>query len=300
MLRIFLLSVTSLFLMNIASAQPEHISVLRDKTQKALNDLAGKSGGVMGFCVLDLTDGTRFALNEKLVFPQASAIKIAILMEVYKQAGEGKFKLTDIRPIRKEDKAGGSGILNDLGNDTVQMSIRDLCVLMMVLSDNSATNMLIDLVGHANINATMESLGLRETRVRRRMMDTGASHRGDENTSTPTEAVRVMELLHTGKFLNRAACKDMISILKKGKTTSLGEGLPKEVVIASKPGGITGVKTEWAIIEVKNRPYAVAVMENYGMGDAAETFKEISRTLHDYFSRLGEATSHGALVKKPK
>lgn len=286
--------------MNVASAQPDNLAVLRSKTEKTLQDLAGKSRGVMGYCVLDLTDGTRMALNENLIFPQASAIKIAILMEVYKQAEDGKFKLSDVRTIRKEDKAGGSGILNDLSSDTVQMTVRDLCVLMMVLSDNSATNMLIDLVGRENINATMQALGLKETRVRRRMMDTAASHRGEENTSTPAEAVRIMELLHGGKFVNRAVCDDILSILKKPKTTSLTSGLPEGIAIATKPGGIAGVNTEWAIVLVKDRPYAVAVMENYGMGDAPDTIKEISKTLHDYFSRLGKATSHGALVEKPK
>ncbi|MFN7139559.1 MAG: serine hydrolase [Limisphaerales bacterium] len=300
MFRLSTYLLAGLLLLNSAVAQPENLAVLREKTQKSLNEIANGSKGVIGFTVIDLTDGTRFSLNENLVFPQASAIKIAIMMEVYKQAQEGKFKLTDIRKIEKSDRTGGSGILKDLSNETLQLTIRDLCVLMIVLSDNSATNILIDLVGRENINQTMESLGLKDTRVRRRMMDTAASHRGDENTSTPKEAARIMELLHQGKFINRTACDDMISILKKGKTTALGEGLPKDVSIASKPGGITGVKTEWGIVQLKDRPYAIAIMENYGSGEVAPAFTEISKTLHDYFSRLSKASPYGALVEKPK
>ncbi len=286
--------------MNPVFAQPTNLNVLREKTQKSLVELAHGSRGVMGFCAVDLTDGTRFVLNEDMVFPQASAIKIAILMEVYKQAEQGKFKLTDLREIQKKDKAGGSGILNDLSDNGVRLSIRDICVLMIVLSDNSATNILIDLVGRENINQTLETLGLKETRVRRRMMDTAASHRGEENTSTPVEAVRIMQLLHKGEFLNKDACDDIVSILKKGKTTSLTAGLPADVAIACKPGGIAGVNTEWAIVYVKDRPFAVAVMENYGMGDAPQKITDIARVLHEYFSRMSKATSHGALVDKPK
>jgi len=300
MLKCLLIAIAGLFLMNTVVAQPANVSVLKAKTQTALDEIVRRSRGVMGYCVLDLTDGTRFAHNESLVFPQASAIKIAILMEVYKQANEGRFKLTDLRTIRKEDKVGGSGILVNLSNDSVQLTIRDLCVLMIVLSDNSATNILIDLVGQDNINATMDSLGLKETRVRRRMMDTAASHRGNENTSTPEEAVRIMELLHNGKFISRTACKDMLSILKKVENTNLAKGLPSTVAIATKPGGIAGVTTQWAIVYAEDRPYAVAVMENYGMGDAPEIMQELSTVMYDYFWRMGKATSHGTLVTKPK
>jgi beta-lactamase class A len=116
---------------------------------------------------LDLTTGERFAINENVVFSQASAIKIAILMEVCKQAHDGKFQLTDLRRIEEKDKAAGSGVLVELGDGTVQLSIHDLCVLMILVSDNTATNILIDLVGMNNMNQTLAALGLEQTRVRR-------------------------------------------------------------------------------------------------------------------------------------
>jgi beta-lactamase class A len=281
--------------MNPVAAQ--NLTVLREKTDARLKELAAKTRGVMAISVLDLKSGERFDVNEKLVFPQASAIKIAILMEVYKQANDGKFKLTDIKHIDKNTKTGGSGVLIELGD--LDLSIRDLCVLMIVLSDNTATNMLIDLLGKENINGTMESLGLKDTKVLRRMMDTAASHRGEENLSTTANAVRIMEILYKGEFVSPGICEDIISILKKGKKTNLKSGLPEDISIACKPGGIAGVETEWAIVYLKERPYAVAVMENYGMGDGPEIIKEVSKTLYEYFHRLSKATSHGALVDKP-
>ena len=262
-----------------------------------LREITARTRGVMGFSVVDLTSGARFGCNENNVFPQASAIKIPVLMEVYKQAGEGKFKLTDTRRIAKADMTGGSGILWELGDGTAQMNLHDLCVLMIVLSDNTATNLLIDLVGIANVNKTLESLGLVHTRLQRRMMDMPAAERGDENLATPAEAARIMELLYRGEFISRAVCDEILAILKKPKQTAIGSGLPGGVEVAGKPGGIAGVKTEWAVVLLKKRPYILAIMENYGMGlEAADTFKDISQALHDYFLRLSQATAHGVYI----
>jgi hypothetical protein len=146
---------------------PDSFQLLRAKTLARLQEIAASTRGVIGLFVLDPASGDTFAVNEHVPFPQASAIKIPVLMEVYKQAGEGKFKLSDENCITREEKAVGGGILSHLGDGTVRMSIHDLCVLMIMVSDNTATNILIDLVGIENVNRTLESLGLRHTRLRR-------------------------------------------------------------------------------------------------------------------------------------
>ena len=274
---------------------PGHnLKLIQQKTEAHLREIAGRSRGALGLFALDLISREQFAINEHNVFPQASAIKIPVLMEVYKQAGEGKFKLTDTRRVEKHDKTPGSGILSELGDGTVQMSLHDLCVLMIVLSDNTATNMLIDLVSLANVNATLQSLGLKQTRLQRRMMDLAAAGRGDENLSTPFEAARIMEILYRGEFINRSVCDEILSILKKPKTANIEAALPPGTIVASKPGGIAGVATEWAIVYLKDRPYIVTVMENFSVEqDAPNAIKEISKTLFDYFHRLSHATPHG-------
>lgn len=268
----------------LVAAPSDQLKTLHDKTDARLHKIMDGSRGVVGLTAFDLTSGERFAVNENVVFPQASAIKVAILMEVFKQAHEGKFKLTDTRRIQREDKTGGSGILAELGDGTVEMTLHDLCVLMIVLSDNTATNMLLDLVGRENINRTLASLGLKETKVQRRMMDMEAAKRGQENLSTPAEAARIMEILYKGEFVSRSICDEILGILKKGKATNLKAGLPEEIVVASKPGSIPGVTTEWAIVYAKKRPYIVTVMEKNGQGDAPTLIKEISRTLYEHFA----------------
>ncbi len=277
------------------------MQVIRKKTEARLNQIAEGSRGALGFFAQDLTSGEHFVLNENLPFPQASAIKIPILMEVFKQAAAGRFHLSDARRIEKRDQVGGTGLLAQLGDGSVQLSLHDLCVLMILVSDNTATNLLLDLVGMDNVNRTLESLGLPHTRIHRRMMDTGAAWRGAENLATPAEAVRIMELLFHGRFVSPSVCEEILGILKRPKSSNLKGGLPADVALAGKPGALAGVVTEWAIVYLKARPYAVAVMENYGVAeDAPAAMKEISRTLYEYFSRLARATAHGTYVEKPK
>lgn len=286
-----------LFLISPTLAQPENWKLVHEKTEARLREIAAGVRGAMGIAALDLTSGERFAVNENLVFPQGSAIKIPILLEVYKQANAGKFQLTDLRWLNKADQVGGSGVLFELGDHTSQLSIRDLAVLMIVLSDNTATNMLIELVGMANVNQTLGALGLKQTRLQRKMLHTAASGRGEENLATPAEAARLMEILYRGEFLNRQVCDEILAILKKPKSGGINAALPAAIPVAFKPGGIAGVATEWAIVYLKERPYVAVVMENYAIGEeAANAMQEISRTLYDYFWRLGNATRHGTYV----
>lgn len=281
-----------------AVSQPEHLKLVHAKAEADLRAVVGSVKGVAGFIAVDLTTGDRFAVNETLVFPQGSAIKIPILMEVYRQAGQGAFTLTDRLPVTSKHQVGGSGVLRTLGDGTSHMSVRDLCVLMITLSDNTATNMLIDLVGMEKINATMRGLGLEQTKVRRRMIDLAASKRGDENVSTPAEAAKIMEVLHRGEFVDRSTSDAILEILKMPKRGDFNAALPESVPVAFKPGGIAGVATEWAIVYLPKRPYVIVGMENYAVGnEASEMMQKASRIMYDYFSRLARASAHGTYVE---
>ena len=106
----------------------------------------------------------------------------------------------------------------------------------------------------------MKSLGCDRTKLRRRMMDTEASARGDENVSTPSDAARIMRLLSEGEFINRLVSDHVLSILRKPKAGTIKSVLPEEVTVAFKPGEIPGVATEWALVELKGRHFIVIVM----------------------------------------
>jgi len=287
-----------LFLLHpVVFAQTAQWSMLRDNTLHTLQAAVSRSSGIVGLAAIDLTSGETFGINDTLVFSQGSAIKIPILMEVFKQARVGRFHLTDRKPVPHSVMVGGSGVLQYLGDGTSAMSIRDLSVLMIVLSDNTATNMLIDLVGMENINRTLRSLGLLQTVVHRRMIDQAASARGNENLSTPAEAAAIMKILYDGKFIDRATSAEIMEILLFGKSGGISRGVPDSIRVAFKPGGIAGVSTEWAVVYLPQRPYVVTVMGNYlADEDAAGTIREISRTLFSYFWRRGFATSFGTYV----
>ena len=282
----------------ISTAQNQFKELLKIKTNRQLHEIIDSSPAITGLTAIDLTSGESFGINEDMVFPQASAIKVTILMEVYKQASLKKFSLTDLRSIDPQTAVGGSGILKDLP-DASSLSIRNLCVLMLILSDNTATNAIIDLVGMNNINATLQSLGYKNTRVQRKMIDTKASGRGDENISTPAEAAKILQLLYKGEFIDKKTSAEILSMLgKKDRDGSrLAAGIPANVPIVFKPGSLLGVSTEWAIINLKERPYAVAIMENYKVdGQAKQVIEKVSETLYQYFWRLGNGTRYGTYL----
>jgi len=220
-------------------------------------------------------------------------------MEVFKQAYEGEFSLSDPLPVKSENLVGGTGILKHF-EDPAPLSIQNLAVLMIALSDNSATNALIDLVGISEVNSTLKSLGVNNTLLQRKMMNSAASARGEENLATPGEAAKILELLYSGKFINAEVSQEIIEILKTtGREDSrLAAGIPESTSIAFKPGFIDGVSTEWAIVLLEQRPYAVALMESYKLpGEAEEVMEEVSKILFNYYWRIGSASEYGTYVK---
>lgn len=280
------------------SAQTPAKELLRQKTEKQLRGVLESSPGLTGLVAVDLTSGEKIAFNADIAFPQASAIKIPILMEVFKQAHQGKFALSDVLTVKSENLVGGTGILKDLV-DPAPFSIQNLCLLMITLSDNSATNTLIDLVGLSNINASLQAMGLKQTRVQRKMIRSDASGRGEENIASPAEAVLILQMLYKREFIDKATSEDILSFLRKTdrRDSRLAAGIPAEVPIAFKPGVLNGVSTEWAIVMLPERPYAVAVMESYKVkGQAEDVIEKLSVILYQHFWRLGNATRYGTYV----
>jgi len=298
-LRFALAPLCVLLWVNFAGAQDESRAVLRRKLGAEIEKIANSHDGVMGVAIKDLATGEEILINDQLTFPTGSSIKIPILIELHKQAAEGKYKLTDQRWVERQDKVGGSGVIVNFGDHTSQLSLSDLATLMIALSDNTATNMLIDQVGMANVNRTLDELGLKQIRLRRKMIDQAASARGDENTATPREAMALMEKLYRGQVVNRQLSDDALKILKIRKSSPIPRLLPDGVEIANKPGSIEGVACDWAVVFVPNRPYAIAVMTNYNGPNAEaadDAIAKVSKLAYDYFARLSRSTGYGARV----
>src|SRR5262249_5877147 len=151
-----------LLLTTIALAQnpiPVKQQALWQKLESTIQDVDHGLDGVMGIAILDLTSGEKYLLRADDVYPQASSIKIAVLLELYRQAQEGKLKLTDVYTVQQSDLVQDSDIMNGLTPGVTKITLRDLATMMVAVSDNSATNVLIDRVGIDAVNAEMDALG---------------------------------------------------------------------------------------------------------------------------------------------
>src|SRR4051812_33712301 len=170
----------------------EKRQALWQKVQEELAAVDKGLDGVMGLAVKDLSSGETFFIHGNEIMPQASSIKIAVLADLYLQAQQGKLKLSDEYVVRKEDLVSGSDIMLGLTPGVTRLTLRDLATMMVAVSDNSATNVLISRAGMENVNMMLDGLGLHATRLRRQMMDLKAAGEGRENVSTPREMMTLL------------------------------------------------------------------------------------------------------------
>ncbi len=284
-------------ILQIVTAQPD---ILQQKFTSKLRAIAENSDAVVGIAVKDLKTGQTFLWNENESFPTASSIKIFVLTEIYRQAAEGKFKLTDIKPLPSTSRAGGSGILSMLGEKSVSMSVRDYCVLMMNLSDNTATNLLIELAGMKNINDFAVKNGCTSTKLQRIMMDVQAAKEGRENISSPLDLMTILEKLYRGEVASKLASDDMLFIMGLDKGGDLKAGLPADVAIANKAGEIEGIRCDAGIVYLEKSPYTIAVMTKMLLNDAdgGKVISDISRTVFQFMERKANSNQYGRRIPR--
>ncbi|MCS7315566.1 MAG: serine hydrolase [Bryobacterales bacterium] len=277
-------------------AQPTVTDLLEARTLEALAGLERSLGGVLGVAAVDLQTGWIFGRNLDTVFPQASAIKIPIMVEVFRAARAGRIRLEERVRLGPADIVGGSGSLQQkLRRNPVELTVRELTELMIRDSDNVATNRLIGLVGMEEVNRTLDSLGLFATRLRRRMMDSAAATRDEENVSTPREMARLAELLYRERLVDGDACRQMLAIMKTVEA-GMRKAVPRQVPVASKPGALPGVRCETGIVFLPGRPFALSVMGTF-LGDQEDPVQSVTRILYSHFDRLARSNRYGHRVR---
>ena len=275
--------------------------LLRKKLETRIRDIADKFDGVMGVAILDLTDGRIFSLNADRVFPTASSIKIAVLVELYRQDQEtrsgakGKARLDDTYTFDPKDLVEDSRIMAGLTAGVTHVTNRDLAQFMVAVSDNAAANILIDRVGKDNVNATLRALGLSKTMLRRKMIDIAAARRGDENVATPEEMVRLLEAIYKNKVLNKEGTAALMKQLSTLKQSYIPRLLPENVQVANKPGELEAVRTDSGIVFATNRPFAICVMTAYDRDErsAARAISEVALEAYRYFEMRGKTSEYG-------
>jgi beta-lactamase class A len=252
----------------------------------------------MGIAIEDLTTGDHFFLHESEVFAQASSIKITVLANLYLQAEQGKLKLTDLYTVQSADLVPDSDIMSGLTPGVTRVTLSDLATMMVAVSDNSATNVLIDRVGMQNVNALLDSLGLSHTRLRRKMMDLQAAKQGRENISTPREMMQLLDAIYHGKVLNKESTADFFKMLSTGKASFIPRDLPPDLKVANKPGELEAVRNDSGIVFVEGRPYVICVMTGYlrNERDGEDAISKVSLATWRMFDRLSRATEYGRVV----
>ncbi|MGA2376711.1 MAG: serine hydrolase [Candidatus Sulfotelmatobacter sp.] len=277
---------------------PEKQKVLWQKLESTIHDVDQNLDGVMGVAIEDLTTGKQFLLHENEVFAQASSIKITVLADLFLQAQQGKLKLTDLYTVESADLVPDSDIMGGLTPGVTRITLRDLATMMVAVSDNSATNVLIDRVGMANVNIMLDSLGLAHTRLRRKMMDVEAARQGRENISTPREMMTLLEDIYRGKLLDKESTAEFFKVLSTNKDSWIPRDLPAEVKIANKPGSLEAVRNDSGIVFVEGRPYVICVMTAFlaNERDGEQAISKISLAAWRMFDRLSRASEYGRVV----
>src|SRR5260370_28128579 len=280
-----------------AGEQPSS-DLLWKKLDGHVGEIVERFDGAMGVAILDLTDGRAILKNADRVFPTASSIKIAILLELYHQdqqaraGAQGKAKLNDTYTFDSKELVEFSQIMAGLTPGVTRVTNRDLAQFMVAVSDNTAANILIDRVGTDNLNAMVRGIGLTKTMLRRTMMDLAAARRGDENVSTPQEMARLLEAIYKEKLLNKELNAVFVKQLSTLKESYIPHDLPAGVQVANKPGNLQNVRTDSGIVFVKYRPFAISVMTADARNERAaeRAISEIALEAYRYFEMRSKSS----------
>jgi len=275
-------------------------STVDDKPAPKLDDqvkaLVASFKGKVTLYAKNLDTGETYALNADERVRTASTIKIAVMIEAFARVNEGKAKWTDQVVLTKEKKVSGSGILSEL-SDGLHLTLRDAVNLMMMLSDNTATNLVLDVLTTDAVNARMESLAFKNIKINRKVMSGGESQAGKDpenkkyglGFATPHEMVLVMEKLERGEIISPAVSKEMIDLMKREQARyAIGRSL-WDLPLASKYGALDRLRSAIGIIYSKKGKIAMAI----SCDDMPEIMWSVDNPAYVLMSQLSEVLVNG-------
>ena len=230
----------------------------------------------------DLNKNNGFSVNGDKKVLSASMIKLLILAELMKKIFENKFSLSDTVMIANFMKTGGDGVLKEL-NTGHHFTLKELATLMIIVSDNQATNILIDFLGMENINLLGKELGLRATFLERRMMDAEARKNGYDNYTSADDISLLLKLIYQEKLINKEASQLMLEILlKQQQGERLQRYLPTDIKIAHKCGDLDNLENDGGIIWLEEKVYILVVLTSRMSNlQCKQTIGKISKFVYD-------------------
>lgn len=277
----------------------------------AMEDHFGALGGVVGAMVHDLRSGRTLTYNHEAVFPTASTLKVPLLYELFRQADAGMIDLAERVTLSHATRVPGSGILQDL-DEGLQPTIRDLAELMIIVSDNWATDLIYHRIGKEHVASTLRELDMRQTHIpltihelfcaladidptspeatyaylrealkTAKAADDNLGYAADprNDVSTPADMIRLLVTIHAGRGLSEASRDRVLKILKdQNFNTIIPARLPDDegVETAHKTGSLRGIRNDVGIVYAPKATYAVAFMSK-GQKDIPEVIDRMAR-----------------------
>ena len=266
-----------------------------------LDPLAIEHKGNVALAVKNLETGESYYRNADEVMPTASLIKIAVLIELHRQAQDENLKLSDRVTLRAADKVPGSGILTEHFSDGAEFSLRDTARLMIAFSDNTATNLVLDRVGIASVNERMKMWGFPETRINAKVfrgsttsVDPERTRRFGLGSTTAREMAGILEQLQTGDrlrpFYKQAVLNHLSKNADKDKFKRM---LPSDAVVVHKDGSTSDTRTDAGLLHTPGGIVAVCVLttknkDRRWQSDNAGNLlcARVAKELYEYFAVL--------------
>ncbi|WP_148465223.1 serine hydrolase [Peptoniphilus harei] len=255
--------------------------------QNKIENIVEESSANIFVSFYDLDLGEGFSINGDQQVPSASMIKILILLKAFDECDKGKLNLEDTISLDDYERVDGSGILKELYRNH-KFSIRELLTLMIIVSDNTATNILIDLLGREEINKIGHELGLEKTILQRKMMDSLAKERGLDNFTSSNEILKLLKMIYEKNFINEDYSELALDILlRQQERDRLQRYLPEDLKIANKSGDLDNLENDGGIFFTKNKNYILVVLVNQAESNvlAKEIIGEISLKI---YKEIGE------------
>jgi beta-lactamase class A len=261
-----LISSLLLLLTNAAGAIPPQTATAQPSLDARIHAEVAAFKGTVSLFAKNLDTGVAYSLNGDNRVRTASTIKVAIMVEAFARVAEGKAKWTDEVVLTDAKKVTGSGVLQDL-HDGLKLTLRDAVTLMMTVSDNTATNLVLDVVTTDAVNARMDAMGLKQTRVLRKIGSGGTSRAGEDpalkpfglGVTTPHEMAMLLETIERGEVVSPAASKEMIALMKREQHR---DGIGRAIVdteMATKAGALDRLRSDIGIIYTKTGRIVMAI-----------------------------------------
>jgi len=248
----------------VARTAPKPVPVtLDDRIQEAIAGFQGK----VWIYAKNLDSGKEYSLRGDEQTRTASTIKLAVMAETFHQVDQGKLRWDDPIELTKEKKQGGSGILFEFSDGT-KIDLKTALHLMIVVSDNTATNLVVDKVGSDNVNDFMDSLGLTDLKIMRKIGGGGESRAFADPRNklfglgrcSPHQMVRLVEMMERGELVSKSASAEMIAILKRQQLKDgIGRGQSDTTPVASKSGALDRFRADVGIVYTRRGRIAMAI-----------------------------------------